>query len=40
MATVNANAKTGFWTAIGVLAGLFVWNIVASRIPTLKQFSG
>lgn len=33
---VNADAKTGFWTAIGVLAGLFVWNFISNRIPALR----
>lgn len=37
MATLNANAKVGFWTAIGVLAGLFVWNLVSSKIPSLNK---
>jgi hypothetical protein len=37
MPTVNANAKIGFWTAIGVLAGLFVWNFVSSRVPSFQQ---
>jgi hypothetical protein len=34
---VNANAKVGFWTAIGVLAGLFAWNLVASKVPAFQQ---
>ena len=37
---LNANAKVGFYTAIGVLAALLVWNVLASKVPTLKQFSG
>jgi len=35
---VNANAKIGFYTALGVLGALLVWNFVATRIPSLKQF--
>ncbi len=37
---VNQNAKVGFWTAIGVLAGLFVWNVVSSRVPAFQQLNG
>ena len=37
---INANAKIGFWTAGGVLAALLIWNILASKIPTIKQFGG
>lgn len=33
---VNANAKTGFYTALGVLAALLIWNLAATRIPVLK----
>ena len=33
---VNANAKVGFWTALGVLAGLFVWNFLSSKIPAIN----
>lgn len=40
MAALNPNAKIGFYTALGVLAALLVWNVVASRVPTLKQFGG
>lgn len=35
---VNANAKVGFYTALGVLSALLVWNILSSKVPTLKQF--
>lgn len=31
---VNANAKTGFWTAIGVLGALLVWHFLESKLPT------
>jgi hypothetical protein len=34
---VNANAKVGFYTALGVLAGLFVWNFVSSKIPSFRS---
>ena len=37
---VNPNAKTGFYTALGVLAALLVWNFVSTRIPAIKEFSG
>jgi hypothetical protein len=37
---LDNNTKIGFYTAIGVLSALLVWNILASKIPTLKQFSG
>jgi hypothetical protein len=37
---INANAKIGFWTGIGVLSALLVWNILATRIPSIKQFTG
>jgi hypothetical protein len=35
---VNANAKIGFYTALGVLAALLVWNFASTKIPALKQF--
>lgn len=35
---VNPNAKMGFWTAVGVLSALVVWNFLAQRIPSIKQF--
>lgn len=35
---LNANAKIGFYTALGVLGALLVWNIVSSKIPSLKSF--
>lgn len=37
---LNANAKIGFYTALGVLGALLVWNIIGSKIPAIKQFSG
>lgn len=37
---VNANAKIGFWTGIGVLSALLVWNILSTKIPAIKQFTG
>jgi hypothetical protein len=38
MMAVNANAKMGFYTALGVLSALLVWNFLSSRVPALKQF--
>jgi len=35
---VNSDAKTGFYTALGVLAALLVWNFVSARVPSLRQF--
>lgn len=35
---VNANAKIGFYTALGVLAALLVWNFATTRVPAFKQF--
>ena len=35
---VNANAKVGFYTALGVLSALLVWNFLSARIPALKEF--
>ena len=35
---INANAKIGFYTALGVLGALLVWNFAASKIPSLKTF--
>lgn len=35
---INANAKIGFYTALGVLGALLVWNIISTRIPAFKQF--
>lgn len=35
---LNANAKIGFWTAVGVLAALLVWNVATSKVAVLKQF--
>lgn len=35
---LNANAKIGFYTALGVLGALLVWNILSSKVPALKQF--
>jgi hypothetical protein len=37
---MNADMKMGFWTGVGFLAALLVWNIAASKIPALKQYSG
>lgn len=37
---VNANAKIGFWTGVGFLGALFVWNILANKVPVLKQYTG
>ena len=37
---INANAKIGFWTAIGVVAGLLVWNFVSTKVPAIKTYSG
>jgi hypothetical protein len=37
---MNANAKMGFWTGVGFLCALLVWNIASSKIPALKQYSG
>ena len=34
---VNPNAKVGFYTAIGVLSALLVWNFLSTRIPQLSQ---
>lgn len=34
---VNPNAKTGFYTALGVLAALLVWNFLSSKIPAIQQ---
>lgn len=35
MATVPADAKYGFWVAVGVLAALAVWHFASSRISAL-----
>lgn len=37
---VNANAKVGFYTALGVLGALLVWNIISTKVPSLKSFGG
>lgn len=37
---VNANAKVGFYTALGVLGALLVWNFVSTKIPAIKAFNG
>lgn len=34
---VNPNAKIGFYTALGVLSALLVWNFLSSRIPAISQ---
>lgn len=36
MATVPADAKYGFWVAVGVLAALAVWHFASSRLPALS----
>lgn len=33
---VNPNAKVGFYTAVGVLAALIVYNFLAQKVPALK----
>lgn len=35
---VNPNAKIGFYTALGVLGALLVWNFLSTKVPALKQF--
>jgi len=35
---VNANAKIGFYTALGVLSALLVWNFLSSKVPGIQQF--
>lgn len=37
---INANAKIGFYTALGVLGALLVWNIISTKVPAIKAFSG
>lgn len=37
---VNANAKIGFYTALGVLGALLVWNFISTKVPAIKTFSG
>lgn len=37
---MDPHAKIGFYTGLGFLAALLVWNIASSKIPFLKQFSG
>jgi hypothetical protein len=37
---VNPNAKVGFYTALGVLGALLVWNVIASKVPQFSQFTG
>lgn len=36
MATIPADAKYGFWVAVGVLAALAVWHFASSRVPALS----
>lgn len=36
--TVNANAKVGFYTALGVLSALLVWNFLSTKVPQIRQF--
>lgn len=38
MAAINPNAKIGFYTALGVLGALIVYNFLAQKVPALKQF--
>lgn len=35
MAALPADAKYGFWVAVGVLAALAVWHFASSRLPAL-----
>jgi len=35
---INPNAKIGFWTGIGVLSALLVWNFLSAKIPQVQQF--
>lgn len=35
---VNPNAKVGFYTALGVLSALLVWNFLSTKIPSIQQF--
>lgn len=35
---VNANAKVGFYTALGVLSALLVWNFISTKIPAIRTF--
>lgn len=37
MATVPADAKYGFWVAVGVLAALAAWHLLSSRVAILSQ---
>ena len=37
---VNANAKMGFYTALGVLGALLVWNFISAKIPAIQTFGG
>lgn len=37
MATIPADAKYGFWVAVGVLAALAAWHFVQGRVPILGQ---
>lgn len=37
---INANAKIGFYTALGVFGALLVWNFVSTKVPALRQFGG
>lgn len=32
MAGIPPNAKTGFWTAIGVLAAFVVWKMIEGKL--------
>ena len=35
---INPNAKVGFYTALGVLGALLVWNFLSAKIPSIQQF--
>lgn len=38
---LNPNTVHGFYTALGMLAALLVWNFAASRFPrVLQQYTG
>ncbi len=37
---INANAKIGFYTALGVLGALLVWNIISIKVPSFRAFAG
>lgn len=37
---IDPNAKIGFWTGVGFLCALLVWNIASNRIAILQKYSG